>query len=738
MALTESRARRIQITHGAAIALLCWLVIAGLYLWGAFHAFDLKLLDWRFRLRGERPAPDQIALVTVDDTTIQAYRAWPLPRETYALLIDALEEGGATAIGMDLQFPEDAQQDPQHNLLLAHVSGSQDNVVQSIWFHAEGAETQDATPRSAEVLDALTRHGVVAEGVTGAAAGSVSLPYDDLVSESRVMGHIAVAVDRDGSIRRLPMVIRYGDRVYPALSLCLLGLSWGEPHFQGVRSVGGGIKVRSTRARELFIPMDGEGATSIDYAGDRDAFPNTYSMLQVLQWKQSEDVKRIRDAFEGRLVLVGLASRQEVSEDVGTTPFSTATPLLYVHANVLDNLLRGRFLARPSNAAYLGVLAGLALVLGILFAVTSVPLAAIITTAAVMGIAALDFVFLALWSLDVPPMAALALPLAAYAATQSYRYMFLEGRTKQREEEIRRGANVQQQFLPEALVGRTLSHYLVEEWVNAGGMGVVYRGKDQRLDRQVAVKVLLGGALADDRDRRRFRREARALSKFTHPHVAGIYDFDTQDGLDFIVMEFVPGMSISDRLRRGPIPEGEAITIAVQITEALAEAHARGIIHRDIKPNNVIVTPRGEAKLLDFGLARITQDASSSRTTSRSLTESGQAVGTLPYMAPEVLLQEEADARTDIYGVGILLYEMTTGRRPFEDELPHELMYTILNQPPPDPRVLNTRLSSEIHKIIVRAMEKSPGDRFQTSQEMTAELVRLVPGSTSAITEVKV
>ena len=152
----------------------------------------------------------------------------------------------------------------------------------------------------------------------------------------------------------------------------------------------------------------------------------------------------------------------------------------------------------------------------------------------------------------------------------------------------------------------------------------------------------------------------------------------------------------------------------------------------------MIVTPRGEAKLLDFGLARITQDASSSRTTSRSLTESGQAVGTLPYMAPEVLLQEEADARTDIYGVGILLYEMTTGRRPFEDELPHELMYTILNQPPPDPRVLNTRLSSEIHKIIVRAMEKSPGDRFQTSQEMTAELVRLVPGSTSAITEVKV
>jgi serine/threonine-protein kinase len=149
------------------------------------------------------------------------------------------------------------------------------------------------------------------------------------------------------------------------------------------------------------------------------------------------------------------------------------------------------------------------------------------------------------------------------------------------------------------------------------------------------------------------------------------------NGLDFIVMEYVPGTSIGQRLRRGPIPEREAVTIAIQITEALAEAHARGIIHRDIKPSNVIVTPRGEAKLLDFGLVRMARAAGSSETASRSLTETGQVVGTLPYMAPEVLRGEKADARTDIYGVGILLFEMTTGRRPFLDDQPHELMYTI-------------------------------------------------------------
>ncbi len=728
MSLTESKARRIQLTGGAVVALLCWLVVAALYLGGVFQAFDLKLLDWRFRMRGERPASDQIVLVGVDDTTIRAYGAWPLPRETYALLLDALEEGGARAIGIDLKFPEDKKQDPLQNRLLAQVSASHRNVVQSIWFYAEGADTEDSGPPSAEVLDALTRHGVIAEAVTNATPGTVSLPYDDLVLESSALGHISVAVDRDGAIRRQPLVIRYGDRIYPALSLCLFGLNSGEARLQGARSARGGIVVRFSQGRELFIPMDREGATAIDYAGDRSAFRKTYSMLEVLQWSQSEDVKRIRDAFAGRLVLVGLMSRQEVSEDVGTTPFSTATPLLFVHANVLDNFLRGRFLTRIAEAPYLGALALLAITLGILFALVSVPVAAIVTASTLVALAVLDFALLAVWSLDVPPVAALLLPPLAYAAAESYRYILLEWRTRKREDDIRKGITVQQQFLPEALVGQTLSHYYVEEMIDGGGQGIVYRGRDLRLRRAVAIKVLPGGALEDERTRRRFRREARALSKFSHPHIAGIYDFDTQNGADFIVMEYVPGTSVAKRLHRGPIPEQEAVRIAAQITEALVEAHAQGIIHRDIKPGNVVLTPAGEAKLLDFGLAHIAQVADSSSTLSQSLTESGHVVGTLPYMAPEVLRGEPADAGADIYGIGILLFEMTTGRRPFDDDQPHELMLMVLHQPPPDPRVLQSRISIAVQQTILRALEKEPSKRPTTALELLAELRSLADG----------
>jgi CHASE2 domain-containing sensor protein/predicted Ser/Thr protein kinase len=711
-----------QVTHGVAVALLCWLLLAVLYLAGAFHSFDLKILDWRFRVRGERSAPDSIALIGVDDATIRAYGAWPLPRESYALLLAAVEDGGARAVGVDLQFPEDANQDPQWNQLLAFVSGSHENLVQSIWFHAYGAEVQDREPRSAEVMDALARHGVVAEEVDGAAAGSVSLPYDDLVLDSKMMGHISAAVDRDGAIRRIPLVIRYGDRVYPALTLCLLGLSQGESRLQGVRAARGGVKVRWPHGRELFFPVDREGATAIDYAGDRAAFRNTYSMLEVLQWKRAEDTKRISDAFSGRTVLVGLTSRQEVSEDVGTTPFSTATPLLFVHANVLDNMLRGRFLTRIPDAAYLGALAVLAVLFGTLFALVSVPVAAILTVATVVALAALDFALLAVWSVDVPPVVALLLPPLAYAAAQSYRYIFLERRTREREADIRQGITVQQRFLPEALVGQTLSHYYVEEKIDGGGQGVVYRGRDQRLGRAVAIKVLPGGALEDERTRRRFRREARALSRFSHPHIAGIYDFDTQNGADFIVMEYIEGTSVAKRLHRGPIPELEAVLIAVQITEALVEAHAQGIIHRDIKPGNVVLTPRGDAKLLDFGLAHIARVADSSTTTSGRVTESGHVVGTLPYMAPEVLSGETADARVDVYGVGVLLFEMTTGKRPFDEDQPHELMSMILHQPPPDPRVLQARISVAVRQVILDALEKDPSNRPATALDLLTRL----------------
>jgi len=722
VALTESQERRIQTVRGAVIAVACWLAIAVLHAVGAFSTFDLKLLDWRFRLRGERPAMDQIALVGVDDATVRAYGAWPLPRDAYALLITALAEGGARAIGVDLQFPDDANQLAASNRLLAHVAGSHSNVVSSIWFQAHGAEPRDPARRSPQTELALSRHGVPAGDLDLASAESISLPYDDLVLKSSSLGHISVAVDPDGAIRRLPLVVRHGDYAYPALVLNLMGQSRGEVRIQGVRAARGGLAFRWPRGHELFVPTDDAGTTGIDFAGDRGSFRNSYSMVEVLRWYRAGDRERIRGAFSGRLVLVGLTSRGEVSEDVGTTPFSTATPLLYVHANALDNLIRGRFLTRISDPLHVAFLAGIAVLLATLSMTLPLPVAAMLTAGTMVALAGLGVALLALWGVDAPLVPALVLAPLVYSATASYRQLFQQSRSRQREADIREGLGVQQRFLPEALVGRKLSRYVIDAKIGAGGMGVVYRGHDPRLGREVAVKVLQGGSLADETMRRRFRREAIALSKFSHRYAAGIYDFDTQDGADFIVMEYVPGQSVEELLRRGPIPEPEAIRIALEITEALGEAHACGIIHRDIKPSNVVLAAKGHAKLLDFGVAQLAFPSEGPPTQGRTLTRAGELIGTLAYMAPEVLAGKRADARSDLYAVGALLFEMTTGSRPFADDQPLELMYIIQNQPPPRPCVLTGRLTAEIETVILRALEKLPDDRYDSAAAMFAAL----------------
>jgi len=199
-------------------------------------------------------------------------------------------------------------------------------------------------------------------------------------------------------------------------------------------------------------------------------------------------------------------------------------------------------------------------------------------------------------------------------------------------------------------IGRTLGHYCIVERIGVGGMGVVYRAHDERLERDVALKVLPTGILSDEGARKRFRGEALALARLNHPNIGAVYDFDTQDGLDFLVMEYVPGGTLASRLTGGPLPEKEVAALGAQIAAALEDAHEHGIVHRDLKPGNIAVTLKGQTKVLDFGLAKLFQPASAGMP-GESLTVSAavsEAAGTLPYMAPEQVEGERVDARTDI------------------------------------------------------------------------------------------
>jgi serine/threonine protein kinase/tetratricopeptide (TPR) repeat protein len=267
-----------------------------------------------------------------------------------------------------------------------------------------------------------------------------------------------------------------------------------------------------------------------------------------------------------------------------------------------------------------------------------------------------------------------------------------------------------------------LGHYRILEPIGSGGMGRVFRARDQQLERNVALKVLPEAVLGDDTVRRRFRREALALSRVNHPNIATIHAFDTIDGVDVLVMEHIPGASLDELLRNGPLPEPEVVRLGRQLAEALSAAHERNVIHRDLKPGNVRVTPEGRLKVLDFGLARALEADAEARTD--SVTGPFMA-GTLPYMAPEQVRGDAVDQRTDIYGAGAVLYEMATGARVHGALGGTPLIAAILDAAPKAPAAVNPGISPELNRIITKALDKNPDRRYQSARELAIDLERL-------------
>ena len=278
------------------------------------------------------------------------------------------------------------------------------------------------------------------------------------------------------------------------------------------------------------------------------------------------------------------------------------------------------------------------------------------------------------------------------------------------------------------MIGQTISHYLVMEQIGAGGMGVVYRARDERLERDVALKVLTPALVGDQEFLARFRREARLLSKINHPNIATVHDFDTVDGITFLVMEFIKGETLSHKVKDGPLQEREILRLGTQLLQGLQAAHAEGIIHRDLKPGNLRETQDRLLKILDFGLARVVH--SDVEATQSTLATSG-AVGTLPYMSPEQLQGLSLDARTDIYSTGVVLYELATGQRPFTEVLGSRLIDSILHRKPASPREVNPEISQDLEAVILKCIEKAPQQRYSSARDMCNVLMGLTGNNTA-------
>ena len=282
------------------------------------------------------------------------------------------------------------------------------------------------------------------------------------------------------------------------------------------------------------------------------------------------------------------------------------------------------------------------------------------------------------------------------------------------------------------MIGRTLSHYRIEERLGAGGMGEVYRARDETLGRDVALKVLPAGSLADDEARRRFRKEAAVLSRLSHPHIATLHDFDSADGIDFLVMELVTGPTLEQELRKGPLPEKDVVRLGSQLARGLVAAHEQGVIHRDLKPSNLQLTSDGMLKILDFGVAHLERGAApTGGEATATETAAGEVLGSPPYMAPEQLLGKAVDARTDLYAAGACLYELATGKRPHGDKRGPQLTEAILHEAPAPPRGQDGPVSPGLQSAILKALDKDPELRYQTAKEVLVDLERLQVAATS-------
>jgi serine/threonine-protein kinase len=846
--------RKFPLTDVIVGAVISVVLLGGFFVGiGPLDSLELKLYDLRARMR---PAPkiadQQIVIVAVDDASIQQIGTWPWPRAYMGKLIDQLSEAEAKVIALDLIYS-----DPEINVGLEEVRKLHKEIVEArnrlVFEQIQGVDTrkeravadqlfaqfdkvfvdsEKQLDNDGQLADSIALAGNVVLGYSfglpgppighpeleptesvaknalpGATKGMLSgtsldavnmvPPIERFAKEAKAAGYINWSPDRDGAVRRQPLIAEYKDKIYPSFPVQIarlyLNLEPGE-----VVPLGQALKVGNRS-----IPTDPHFETLVSFYGDVKTFPY-FSFVDVVTGKLP------KENFKGKIVLVGFTATGLGEQRA--TPISTTLPAVEYIANVTENILQGNVLVRPTWARNFE-LAGL--VLFALFLTIGVPLLSAGISAGIAAALLVAYNGAAIWMFNskgfwVPMLYPSLLLVLGYVVMVSRRYFGTERAHEALETEsaetlkmlglsfqgqgmldmawekfrrvpidtgmkdtlynlaldferkrqfnkavavlehigavdkkfkdiadraVKLKAMGETQILGTAGLRRasadatvmttgtdvkpTLGRYEVIKELGKGAMGTVFLGRDPKINRQVAIKTLR----FDDPDltdedkqalRDRFFREAESAGRLNHPHIVNIYDAGEDQDIHYIAMELLDGADLKPWCTKGSLHSmNEVVRLIADVADALEYAHSNNIVHRDIKPANLMILKNGAIKVTDFGIARITD---------QSKTATGTVLGTPSYMSPEQLAGKKVDGRSDIFSLGVCLYELLTGEKPFTGDSVATLVTSIVNTPHRPIQQLDAKIPEALAHVVDRALQKDPEKRYQRAKEMAAEL----------------
>ena len=849
--MAERKFPLIDVIVGAVITLV---LLAGFFIGiGPLDSLELKLYDLRARMR---PAPkiadQQIVIVAVDDASIQQIGTWPWPRAYVGKLIDQLSEAEAKVIALDLIYS-----DPEINVGLEEVRKLHKEIVEArnklVFQQVEGVDTrkeravadqlfaqfdkvfvdsEKQLDNDGQLADSIALAGNVVLGdslglpgppighpdqdptesvsknaLPGATKGLLSgtsldalnlvPPIERFAKEAKAIGYINWSPDRDGAVRRQPLIAEYKDKIYPSFPLQIarlyLNLEPGE-----VVPLGQSLKVGNRT-----IPTDPRFETLVSFYGDVKTFPY-FSFVDLVTGKLP------KENFKGKIVLVGFTATGLGEQRA--TPISTTLPAVEYIANVTENILQGNVFVQPPWARNFE-LGGLALFA--LFITLGVPLLPAGISAGIAAVLLIGYDGAAVWMFNskgfwVPMLYPTLLLVVGYVVMVSRRYFGTERAKVTLETEsvetlkmlglsfqgqgmldmawekfrrvpidtgmkdtlyslaldferkrqfnkavavlehigavdkkfkdiadravklkamgetqilgtagLRRGGADATVMVTGTDVKPTLGRYEVIKELGKGAMGTVFLGRDPKINRQVAIKTLR----FDDPDltdedkhalRDRFFREAESAGRLNHPHIVNIYDAGEDQDIHYIAMELLDGADLKPWGTKGSLhPLSEVVNLIADVADALDYAHSNNVVHRDIKPANLMILKNGAIKVTDFGIARITD---------QSKTATGTVLGTPSYMSPEQLAGKKVDGRSDIFSLGVCLYELLVGEKPFTGDSVATLVTSIVNTPHRPIQQLDPKIPEGVARVIDRALQKDPEKRYQRAREMAADL----------------